>query len=84
MPWWLIVHDTLLKEVHRPVRMQKYTPLSTTYPGTFSDTHMSAKGALEQKARCFHRIGGGQKGIKEEEAGLTLKFFLSIHSWYHP
>jgi len=41
---------------------------------------MSTKGALEQKARCFHRIGRGQKGIKEEEAGLTLKFFLSIHS----
>lgn len=62
------------------MRMQKYTHLITTYPGTFSDTHMSTKGALEQKARYFHRIAGGQKGIKEEEPGLTLKFFLSIYS----
>ena len=60
--------------------MQKYTHLITTYPGMFSDTHMSTQGAWEQKARCFHRIRGGQKGVKEEEAGLTFKFFLSIHS----
>lgn len=71
-------YSLLKKVVHRRMRMQKYTHLITTYPGTFSDTHMSTKVLWSRKPRPFHRIGGGQKGIKEEEPGLTLRFFLSI------